>query len=179
MRILVGAIAGALLLPLADLAVADDEAKAMSLEFDFPEAAVEPPDQRTLDRIRRRTSNLQCILVEFSVEKLVNLIRRIAVGDFGVADSSVSLSPFGRDTTNFVGFYSSRNDEDGRIGPYEWVGVLTDQPYFKASFIISEDLRLTGRIDTPEGVYRLSQSHWSGHQFLCEIDPSLLPKKID
>jgi hypothetical protein len=177
LHILAGVIASTLLL--AGLAVALVEAKPTSLEYRFREATVEPPDQRTLDRIRRRPSNLQCKLVEFSVEKLVELIILIDSGDIGVTDSSITLSPFGRDATFFAGFYSSTNAEDGRIGPYEWVGKLTDQSYFKASFIISRDLRLTGRIDTPVRVYSLSQSRWSGNQFLCEIDPSLLPKKVD
>lgn len=179
MRILAGAVASTFLLSLADTVIAQEEAESASLEYRFNEATVEPPDQRALDRIRRRPSNLQCVLVEFSVAKLVELINRVDAGNISVSRTSISFAPFRRDSTKFNGFYSSTNAEDGRLGPYEWAGHMADQPYFKAVFIISADLRLTGKIDTPQGVYSLSQSHWSDNQFLCEIDPAVLPVKID
>ena len=179
MRALRTALASALLLILVLGASASDSGQPEELEFRFPLAVVEPPDQRTLVRYRNRPTNFQCDLVEFSTDRLVDLILRIDSGETVVTDSTVTLFPLGRDGVRFVGFYSNTNKEDGAPGPYEWAGRMSDQSYFKASFIISKNKRVSGKIDTPEGMYSMSQSNWSGDQFLCEVDPSVLPRKID
>ena len=179
MRVLIVVLANALLFSLAVIALASEETQPVDLEYHLRAVPIEPPDQQTLDRYRRRPSNIQCNLIEFSVDRLVDLILRIESGEVSVTDSSIAIVPFGREALRFDGFYSSANVDDGKEGPYEWTGRLPEESYFKASFVISEALRLTGKIDSPKGTYSLSQSHWSGNQFLCEIDPSSLPTKID
>jgi hypothetical protein len=158
---------------------AADQQGPVELEYRLPDATIEAPDQRTIDHLRQRPSTLRCNLVVFSIERLVSMILRIDSGELDVTDSSVILHLFDNDAVRFTGFYASRNQHEGKVVSYEWVGELATNSYFKATFVLSSDLRLDALIDTPEGVFSLSHSNWSGNQFLCELDPSQLPRKID
>jgi hypothetical protein len=150
-----------------------------SLEFRFPLVAVEKPDERTLTRYRKRTRNLQCELVEFDASRLLDLILRVESGKRDVSQSSVVLHLFEREGVQFFGHYFEVVREHGRVGPYIWSGQLAIDPYFKATFVITRDFRVSGRIDAADNFYSMSQSAWSNDHFLCELDQMQLPKKID
>lgn len=152
---------------------------ATSISFTFPTVELGEVDQRTLERYLRRSGTFRCDLVEFEVQRLIELIEALDRGKFDVADSSVHLAIFGSELGAFKGIHFELGREQKIHGPYSWGGVLKHEPQISVSFIVDRTRIATMILDTGEFVYRTQVSRSSGHYFLCKTDGTRPLKRID
>lgn len=152
-----------------------------SIEFSFATAKVEEPDERALLRFRSGPVYEWCELVEFDVEKLLNLIGRIRSGTVSIERTSVTLQLPSSMSEIFHGTEYQIPDARKMNSPYTWGGKVTAEPELFAYFIVSASRKADATISAKDGKYKLSPSGWSDDYFLCKwnLDYSSKIKKID
>jgi hypothetical protein len=151
-----------------------------SITFNFPQSIVEPPDDRTLARYRQRPGYFRCELVRFDGTGLRDMILSVDSGVYAVRNTSLNVKVFGRPEVRFHGTSYEVSRTGTEAGPFVWTGMMGSDPYFMATFVLSSigGIKL-GVIHTANQVYRLSPSASSKDAFLCEVDPTRVPTKID
>ena len=148
------------------------------VEIILAKAAGSDADKRRLSVYGSRPSNLQCDLVSFDDDQVLELAQRLDAGETSVEHSSVAISIGGEKPVTYKGHsFDVDLDVDSKL--IKWEGWQSGDESFRAYLTIPQTDIVYVYIFSEKGRFLLEPSPSNENYILCQLDPDYRAMDFD